>query len=207
MNKKEEAFYQAITTMDIPILTLDHNWHKLFGNEQATPAIRAIEEELNTLVKKQGKAVTEAKKIKAVKKKLMDEIIPLADELDKNMNPAKEKELKEHKKLIAECNAKLDDCRELLRGLPEKIRRTNQELMFATMDVCYQKLNANARAIENTESRITDMRIELKKLLIRKQEMEEQNQNLYSYMHTVFGADVINLFDTKYDMKESKEDG
>ena len=49
--------------------------------------------------------------------------------------------------------------------------------------------------------------IELKKQLIRKQEMEQKNQELYSYMHSIFGADVINLFDGEYGNKESKEDG
>ena len=37
--------------------------------------------------------------------------------------------------------------------------------------------------------------------------MEQKNQELYSYMHSIFGADVINLFDGEYGKKESKEDG
>ena len=42
------------------------------------------------------------------------------------------------------------------------------------------------------------MRIELKKKVIRKQEKERKNQALYSYMHDIFGADVIEIFDMKY---------
>ena len=42
------------------------------------------------------------------------------------------------------------------------------------------------------------MKEELKEKLILKQEKETVNQELYSYMHDIFGADVINLFDTKY---------
>ena len=38
----------------------------------------------------------------------------------------------------------------------------------------------------------------LETILILKQEKETVNQELYSYMHDIFGADVINLFDTKY---------
>ena len=207
MNQKEEAFYHAITGMNIPILTLDHNWHNLFGKEQATPAIKALEEELNNLLKQQGKVTSEAKKVKSVKKKLMDEIIPLADELDKNRTAGMEKKLSEHKKLIQECNDKLDEYRNILREIPGKIKKTNQELMFATMDVCYNRLKDNAKSIENTDKWIKDTRIELKKQMIRKQEMEEQNEKLYSYMHMIFGADVIDLFDVKYDMEENKEDG
>lgn len=45
---------------------------------------------------------------------------------------------------------------------------------------------------------MTEVRIELKKRLIRKQEMEQRNNAIYSYMHDVFGAEVIEIFDMKY---------
>ena len=41
------------------------------------------------------------------------------------------------------------------------------------------------------------MRIELKKNIVRKQEKEIKNHELYSYMHDVFGADVVEIFDIK----------
>ena len=42
------------------------------------------------------------------------------------------------------------------------------------------------------------MRVELKKNVVRKQEMEVANQEIYSFMHDIFGSDVIDLFDMKY---------
>ena len=80
MKKKEKDFYEAVNAYNIPVLTLDHNWHKLFGNEEATPAVKVLQEELNELLKKQGRAATEGKKTAALKKKLMEEIIPLAEQ-------------------------------------------------------------------------------------------------------------------------------
>ena len=62
MKKKEKDFYEAVNAYNIPVLTLDHNWHKLFGNEEATPAVKVLQEELNELLKKQGRAATEGKK-------------------------------------------------------------------------------------------------------------------------------------------------
>ena len=44
MKKKEKDFYEAVNAYNIPVLTLDHNWHKLFGNEEATPAVKALQE-------------------------------------------------------------------------------------------------------------------------------------------------------------------
>ena len=42
----------------------------------------------------------------------------------------------------------------------------------------------------------------MKKKVIRKQEKEAMNHRLYSYMHDIFGADVIELFDMKYNPEE-----
>ena len=36
--------------------------------------------------------------------------------------------------------------------------------------------------------------------------MESMNQGLYSYMHDIFGADVIDIFDMKYKKDNGKKD-
>lgn len=38
-------------------------------------------------------------------------------------------------------------------------------------------------------------RKELKIRLVKKQALEQQNQRIYAYMHDVFGADVVDIFD------------
>ena len=40
--------------------------------------------------------------------------------------------------------------------------------------------------------------------MVRKQEKEMMNHQLYSYMHDIFGADVIEIFDMKYDPVEGR---
>ena len=54
---------------------------------------------------------------------------------------------------------------------------------------------------------IKKMRIELKKDIIKKQDKEIMNREMYSYMHDIFGAEVINLFDMKYIPNEIKPSG
>ena len=49
---------------------------------------------------------------------------------------------------------------------------------------------------------IKEIRRELKKKVVRKQEKEAINHHLYAYMHDIFGADVIELFDMKYNPEE-----
>ena len=45
---------------------------------------------------------------------------------------------------------------------------------------------------------VTDIREELKNNLVKKQEKEIYNRQMYAYMHDIFGADVIEMFDMKY---------
>ena len=67
------------------------------------------------------------------------------------------------------------------------------------MSFCYEKLRTNSTEIEEISGWITEMRIELKKNLIRKQNREINNREIYVYMNDIFGKDVMNLFDVKYE--------
>lgn len=198
MGKRDEIYEAALKNKKIPILTLDHRWHLLFGKAEPTEAVVRLEEELNELIKRQGKLNTESKEIHRLKKRLMSEIIPMVDSLERKPDRKTEKKIEDNKRLINDCNEKLSAYRDELALLPKEIEKTNYYLMLATMDACYDKLKENTREIEEDTGWITQMRIELKKRIIRKEEKEQQNQELYSYMHAMFGADVINLFDMKY---------
>lgn len=201
MGQKEEAFEQALKNKDIPVLTLDHKWHLLFNTADTTTAILRLEDKLNALLKRQGKLNTESKDIRKLKKKLMDEIVPMVDELDQRPNSKLDKKIEENKRLISECNDKMEQYKEELMELPAQIAAANYELMLATMDACYDTLKENTKEIEEIGNWINEVRIELKKKIIRKQEKEQKNHELYNYMHAIFGADVINLFDMKYNPK------
>lgn len=198
MGKRDEIYEAALKDKKIPILTLDHRWHLLFGQAEPTEAVVRLEEELNELIKRQGKLNTESKEIHRLKKRLMQEIIPMVDALERKPDRKTEKKIEDNKRLINDCNEKLSAYRDELAQLPREIEKTNYYLMLATMDACYDKLKENTKEIEEDAGWITQMRIELKKRIIRKEEKEQQNQELYSYMHAMFGADVINLFDMKY---------
>ena len=71
--------------------------------------------------------------------------------------------------------------------------------MLETMKVCYETLHENTDYIKTMDEWISKVRIELKKNVIRLQETEMENYNLYSYMHQIFGPEVIEIFDLKYD--------
>lgn len=198
MSRKDEIYSPALKEKKIPILTLDNKWHRLFTQTNPNKAILRLEEELNDLLKKQGKATTESKDIKRLKKKLMQEIVENAEGTAEGNNQKAMKKMEDNKRLINECNERLTMYEDQLIELPGEIDRVNRELMLQTMDICYDTLKTNETEIEETAKWVAAIRVELKKRLIRKQEMEQMNQELYSYMHDIFGAEVIEIFDMKY---------
>lgn len=198
MSRKDEIYSPALKEKKIPILTLDNKWHRLFTQTNPNKTILRLEEELNDLLKKQGKATTESKDIKRLKKTLMQEIVENAEGTAEGNNQKALKKMEDNKRLINECNERLTMYEDQLIELPGEIDRVNRELMLQTMDICYDTLKTNETEIEETAKWVAAIRVELKKRLIRKQEMEQMNQELYSYMHDIFGAEVIEIFDMKY---------
>lgn len=202
MSRTDEIFEPALAGKKIPILTLDNKWHKLFTQKEYTAEIGRMESEMNKLLKRQAKVNEESREIKKLKKAKMDEIVVLADEMGKAPSKKVEKRLEECRETVTACNEKIEACEEEMLELPRQINRLNQKLMLATMEVCYRKLHKNTEELQEIDEWISSIRRELKKKVVRKQEKEAMNHMLYSYMHDIFGADVIEIFDMQYNPEE-----
>jgi len=198
MSRVEEKYRPAIAGKKLPIVTIDHKWHQLFARVEKTRAIAEKEQELNELLRAQGKCNSDLKSVRKIKKKLMDEIVELMDKQD----AASDSKVEENRRLINECNEKIKACQDEALDFGPQIEKTNAELMIETMKVCYENMRLNEHHINSISKWIADMRVELKKNVVRKQEMEIVNQEIYSYMHDIFGADVIDIFDMKYKPQE-----
>ena len=200
MAKNDEVYSRALEGKSIPILTLDNKWHQLFTQTEMTPEIEQLADELNSLVERDGKIRTETKNIKKIKKKLLGEIMPLRDQANKSGGSASiEKEIQDRTRLINECNDKLASHEDELLDLSKEIYDLDYQLMVETMKVCYETLHDNTDYIKTLDEWISEVRVELKKNVIKLQEAEMENYNLYSYMHQIFGPEVIEIFDMKYD--------
>ena len=192
---KADVYREALQGKKIPVLTLDNKWHQLFTQTKPMPEIKRLSDEMNELLKRQAKVNADIKGIRNVKKKLMDEIVKLRDESLQTKHKKIEAEIDKRKKLIQDCNDKADALQDEALDLPAEIERLNFELMVLSMEECYDRIASNEEDIKEVSEWIAAMRDELKLKLIHKQEMEQDNQKLYSYMHDIFGADVVDLFD------------
>jgi len=197
-----EDFEEALKGKNIPVLVLDHKWHRLFALNGKPDDIVKIEERLNELLARQGKLKTDIKDLKKLKQKLMNNIVD-------NME-GDEKKLSETKRLIEESNTKIEEAEDELLEIPRIIRDVNYELMLKSMEFCYESLRDNSNTINEISEWIAKIRIELKKNIIRKQNREIMNREMYSYMHDVLGADVMDIFDCdnmdiNLEVKEKKD--
>ena len=135
----------------------------------------------------------------------MDEIVSLMPQDGSNPDKALQKKLDENKRLINECNDKLAAESEELLDIPKEIDRVNYELMLLTMEYCYEQIKENTKEIDEISKWINQVRIDLKKNVVKKQKKEIYNKTMYAYMHDIFGADVIELFDMQYNPEQSKK--
>ena len=208
---RSEKFNNALANAKVPVLVLDKKWYVLRQKAGTTPEINSLENELKELLKRQGKINNEINSLKKIKKNLMSDIVSNMDDgASDRDDKSSDKKLDDNKRLIAEANDKIDSYEDELLELPREIDRVNKELMLHTMELCYDVLAENTEDIEKIADWIKDIRIELKKKVIKKQEMEMANSEFYGFMHNIFGHEAMNLFDMKYEptlrVNEKKSD-
>ncbi len=191
MSRTDDVYKPALSGKKIPLLPLDNKWYKLMSGYTMTEQMVADEEEIKELLKKQGRLNTSLKELKKKKNHLMAQIVGNMDEeAGSTMDDIKEQ--------IEECNRTMDEYMDELIDIPKLLNEINYRLMLGTMELCYESIKTNTDAINEIGDWIDNIRKELKLNVVRKQEKEYKNQQIYSYMHDIFGADVIDIFDMKY---------
>ena len=195
----ENSFMAALKGAKVPILVLDQKWHRLFAVSGKPKNIIENEAGLKVLLAEQGKLTTELKEYKKVKNNLMHGIVQNMEGVERDKHVEEAQNLSDNRRLMEESKQKIEQIEDRLMELPKQIQLLNETLMIDTMKFCYEKLRTNASEIDEISKWITEMRIELKKNLIRKQNREINNREIYVYMNDIFGKDVMNLFDVKYE--------
>lgn len=202
---EELDFAGALKGKKVPILTLDQKWHRLFAIHGKPEAVKELESELNELLKRQGKLNNDLKELKKKKNLLMDNIVQnMEGSTEEASNSSKARKLEEDRQKIDEIKALTESYEDELLELPNKIKATNELLMIKSMDYFYEIIRVNKEESEEIDRWITQVRIELKKNIIRKQNRDINNKEMYAYLHDVLGPEVIDLFDRRYE--ENKGD-
>lgn len=204
--KDETEFREALAGKKVPLLVLDPKWHRLFAIHGKTDQIKQLEKELNELLAEQGKLSSDLKDLKKLKKSLMESIVRNMEGANIELEDSvKSRKLEETSRLIDEINVQIPPYEDRLLELPYLLKQKNEQLMLASMDYCYEKMRVNEQEASQLAEWLKKVRIELKKNIIRKQNCELNSREIYAYMHDIFGPQVIDLFDIRYE--EETEEG
>lgn len=193
---EEKDFKTYLYGKNIPICILDQKWHRLFALKGKPEHIAAGEQQLSELLKEQARLRQEITELKKLKTELMDNVVQnMAGTHEENAGHISSIRLDKDKELIEETNDKLEEHEDALLELPRKISQANQELMLLTVEYCYDKFRVNLSEVREIADWITQVRIDLKKNIIKKQNREINCRQIYAYMHDIFGAEMMDVFD------------
>lgn len=197
MSKGLNEFKDALEGKHYSLVILDNKYHKLVKRVGKSKDMEAAEKELSDLVKHQGQLNNDLKAIKRIKQKLMQEIVD-------NMEHSNAKK-DENKRLIDEANERIVQYEDELIDIPHQIDSVNKELLIMLMERCYGILDQNTDDIEEITLWINRVREELKENVVKKQDMEITNIEIYTFMHDILGPEVIETFDIRYDIEERRQ--
>lgn len=185
----------------IPILTLDERWYHLITDKNKTDEIRYWEKKVNDLLKKQGQTNNDIKEVKKIKAQLIQNVVDnMEDDSDKNM-----KKMNHSQRLIQEAKDKILKMEDEMKEIPKELANANQQLMYETIRACYNRMNGNKQDLEVLEKWINATRLKLKKNLLIKQDKEEVNNQIYSYMHDILGPGIMGKLDRLNEQNEQNE--
>lgn len=196
MTTQEMRIWELLKKKNIPIACLDERWLRLFPDSEKTPLIKKLENELKELLKRQGKVNTDLKDIRVVRDKLTQSVLETAEDTSIPENKRLKKQAASQR-LIVEARQKQDNLELELDELPDKIKEANSALIFESVRVCYQRINQNKQDIDMLEQWIEQMREKLKERVVLKQDKEIMNEEIYTYLHGMLGAEVMEAFDEK----------
>ena len=201
----EEKYLRELKKLRVPLLTLDARWHQLFPDHLKTKKLKRLEKELNELIKKQGQLNQDLKDFDKAKKTLMENILLNMTDGQGPDSSNRIKKQDRNQKLLDDLKEKKEEAESDLRTIPEKITRTNQELLIESMRICYETLILNTREIEKEDLWISTVRAMMTQHILHKQEMEIRNEETYKFMYDLLGKKIIDMFDKDYDVWKGEE--
>ena len=103
-----------------------------------------------------------------------------------------------------ELNERIDAAEAELLELPQKMKQVNENLMILSMEYFYAKIKINTQESKEIEEWINQVRIDLKKNIIKKQNRDINNREIYAYLHDICGPQVLDLFDVEMEASDKK---
>jgi len=197
-----ELLWNVISNMKVPILTLDERWNILFAEIAKKPEVKKSIKMINELLKEQGGVVNKTKEMKVLKKRLMTNIVDnMAETSDEAENNRRNKKQDASQRLILDINEKLERSKDRLMELPYEIMQYNRQLLFESLVYGYSVMEENTEKSEQLAADIERLSEELDEKIKQKELVDKQSNAMYSFMHDMIGAQVLEKIDSEVQKK------
>lgn len=193
----EEEIIHSLQNKNVPLLILDEKWLEIFPEHLQNDVIRKRVLELNDLLKKQGQQLEQIKGIKRYKSQMMQEIVDNMGADESAIGRLKQKKMDKSQKKILELNEELKQTEDSLSELPYQIRQANAELMVESTRICYGRFRVNKERMQELDAEIAELKEKLKMCVLEQQEREMQDSKMYTYLHSLLGARLMEQLDRK----------
>ncbi len=180
----------------IPLLVLDENWLKLFGNVKFKN-MQILKGEINELLIKEGKLKEESYSLQREKNHAMKMILGISDAINNEDKDVDVNLLDEYKEKIENTNEELDEITFQLETMPVEIRELNFELLNLTVDYGYRELKTREKKLNETNGELEELRKRLRELINEKHDYEEWIDASYSFLHGMLGSKEMEKLDKK----------
>ena len=178
----------------IPILVMDQNWLKLFGDIKYKN-LQYLKEELNELIKKEGKLKEKYYAFQREKTHAMKMILGISDAINNESKDIDPKLLDEYKSKIEKANEELEEITFQLETIPQEIREVNFQLLEITVDYGYKELKTREKKLNETVEELDKLRERLRELINKKHDYEEWIDSTYSFLHGMLGSKEMEKLD------------
>lgn len=191
--EEEEKFLKRFEDLDIPILILDERWLRIFPEEYKSKEIKRLEKELRQAFQYQAHLTDQIKTSEGKKKQLMDRIIQCMNVAQISENEAKKQQ--KSQEYIKEINAELTQLESEYEQMPDRIKECNEQLLKESLRICYRRMQENKEQMDEQRQLIQETRDLLQEQLDRKKELQRESDQIFTFMHRIFGRDVVEMFE------------
>ncbi|MBF8983392.1 hypothetical protein IZY60_07570 [Lutibacter sp. B2] len=181
----------------IDVLIYDDHWKKIF-KDQATKAMKKNYKDLEKLCKEEQNAKRQIIICKNKKKKVMQEILELSNEVNNNKNESALHKLELARDQVLINNDQIDDYQFQIETLPKQIEKLNLELLEKSVNLAYEQVEKESKMINTLKDEIEKIRQKLYKAHEEKIVLEENEKKIYAYLHKTLGYEQTNKIDQEF---------
>ena len=114
---------------------------------------------------------------------------------DSAIGKLKRKKLEKNQKVLLSLRDEVAEKEDVLAGIPYQIRELNARLLYESTMTSYDYLKAGQERLDELEEELSVLRERQRLLMLEKQDLENKNDKIYSYLHTLVGAKLMEDLD------------